>query len=206
MPRVFLLRATTAQVSDSPCTRAGRHHANVEWQGVRSVYRLDNPIQLRKHHGRPGRRIRVLDADSHGTLISTLRPARRPSGSADARGAASSQQLSSDGAGTGWEGCTWEEEEEFQLRHLREESSPQRSQEPPPPVRRVKVMQGADSDAVICLEEGYARSWLCPSKFGGPSLHIELALRYGDWRVRAELRYQSVACDTGLHRHTTKAA
>ena len=55
-----------------------RHHANTEWHGVRSEYRLSNPLTLRTHHGRPGKRVRVLDADSHGTVISSLRPVRKP--------------------------------------------------------------------------------------------------------------------------------
>lgn len=155
-----------------------RHHANVEWHGVRSEYRLDNPVTLRNHHGRPGKRIRVLDADNHGTLVSTLRPVRRTG------------VRSAGGANMGaWGDCTWEEEEEYQLRHLRDTLSTVPASAPPPPTLCVREMQGADAGAVTCVEEGYCRSWLSPSAFGGPTLSIEFALRFDDWRTRTEIRY-----------------
>jgi len=155
-----------------------RHHANVEWHGVRSEYRLENPVVLRSHHGRPGKRIRVLDADNHGTLISTLRPSRE-----------ASTMESRDMGASGWSGCTWEEEEEYQLQHARPEDSKFPAPDLPPPSHVVRKTPGADTGAVVCVEEACCRSWLSPSAFGGPTLSIEFALRFGDWRARTEIRY-----------------
>jgi hypothetical protein len=150
-----------------------RHHANVAWHGVRSEYRLDNPVVLRNHHGRPGKRLRVFNADSHGTLLSNLRPVRS----------------AGNVGGTGWGDCTWEEEEEYQLRHLRAEGSPRPIIEPPPATLSVHEMQGSHVGGIICVEEGYCRSWLGPSKFGGPTLSVEFGFRFGDWRARTEIKY-----------------
>ena len=155
-----------------------RHHANVAWHGVQSEYRLENPVVLRTHHGRPGKRVRVLDADRHGTVVSTLRPVRRAGeGDSGADGAAE------------WGGCTWEEQEKYQLRHARSEDSPNVVVDLPPPTNAVHGMPGADAGAVVCVEESFCRSWLSPSVFGGPRLSIEFAFRFGDWRARTEIRY-----------------
>ncbi len=43
-----------------------RHHTNVAWHGVRSEYRLDNPVVLRNHHGRPGKCGKGFMADVFG--------------------------------------------------------------------------------------------------------------------------------------------
>jgi hypothetical protein len=132
-----------------------RHHANTEWHGVRSEYRLSNPLTLRTHHGRPGKRVRVLDADSHGTVISSLRPARKPDVGGGGGGGGGGE-----GGGGGWGECLWTEEEEYQLRHLRPEGAGYPAPELPQPVRCVREMDGADGGAVTCLEDAFCRAWL----------------------------------------------
>ena len=153
---------------------------------MRSVYRLDNPLSpsLRPHHGRPGKRTRILDADSHGTLCSSLRQVIDDAARARAGGDEGPVHL------TKGEGCTWLEEEEFQLRHLRPEGSSTPVHEPAASGQATFEMAGTDRCAVVCLQEGYCRSWLSPSTFGGTMLSIEFALRFGDWRARSEIQYK----------------
>lgn len=130
-----------------------RHHANTEWHGVRSEYRLSNTLTLRTHHGRPGKRVRVLDADNHGTVVSSLRPVRKK----DVGGQGGGE---GEGGGSGWGECLWTEEEEYQLRHLRPEGAAYPAPELPQPVRCVREMDGADGGAVTCLEDAFCRAWL----------------------------------------------